>query len=48
MEKQKFAIKLEVTCVTVDDDTFEEIIKTVQMTAHVIGYSPSNEHGIFW
>ena len=27
MEKQKFAIKLEVTYVTVDDDTFEEIIK---------------------
>lgn len=26
MEKQKFAIKLEVTYVTVDDDTFEEII----------------------
>ena len=26
-EKQKFAIKLEVTYVTVDDDTFEEIIE---------------------
>ena len=40
MEKQKFAIKLEVTYVTVDDDTFEEIINTVQKTAHVIGKSP--------
>ena len=27
MEKQKFAIKLEITYVTVDYDTFEEIIE---------------------
>lgn len=48
MEKQKFAIKLEVTYATVDDDTFEEIINTVQKTAHVIGKSPSNALGRFW
>ena len=48
MEKQKFAIKLEVTYVTVDDDTFEEIINTVQKTAHVIGKSPSNALSRFW
>lgn len=48
MEKQKFAIKLEITYVTFDDDTFEEIINTVQKTAHVMGKSPSNALGRFW
>lgn len=48
MEKQKFAIKLEITYVTFDNDTFEEIINTVQKTAHVMGKSPSNALGRFW
>lgn len=48
MEKQKFAIKLEITYVTFDDDTFEEIINTVQKTAHVMGKSPSNALSRFW
>lgn len=48
MEKQKFAIKLEITYVTFDNDTFEEIINTVQKTAHVMGKSPSNALSRFW
>lgn len=48
MEKQKFAIKLEVTYATFDNDTLEEIVNTVQRTAHVIGKSPSNALSRFW